>query len=87
MATHFTDKVVIFTLSNCKNSIYAKQLISAKGVTVKEYDASILENFMMLKSRGEFTTTPQIFVNDVLLGGYERLAQLSRSGELMNFLR
>jgi glutaredoxin len=83
----FTDKVVIFTLPKCKNSMMAKALIASKGVAVKEYDATLAENYGMLMSRGEFKTVPQIFVNDVLLGGYSRLVELNKSGELMNFLR
>lgn len=82
----FDDRVVIFTLPKCKNSMLAKNMLARGGVAVREYDASIPENLEMLKTRGEFTTVPQIFVNNIWLGGYNRLAALARSGELRNLL-
>lgn len=86
MAAKFDDRVVIFTLPKCKNSVLAKTLLSARGIAVKEYDATDPVNLAMLQSRGDFTTVPQIFVNNIWLGGYNRLASLARSGELKNII-
>lgn len=76
-------KVVIYTTEICPYCLRAKELLNARGVSYEEIrvdlDEARREEMMRLSGR---RTVPQIFINDVSIGGYDDLALLSKSGKL-----
>jgi glutaredoxin 3 len=83
----FMSKVVIYTKDNCPYCHLAKELLTAKQVKFEEIaidkDPNKLEEMLRLSQR---RTVPQIFINDQLIGGYDDLAALAKSGKLDDLL-
>lgn len=81
-------KVTMYTKDNCPYCRLAKDLLTAKQVTVEEIrvdlDADQLAKMMKLSNR---RTVPQIFINDEPIGGYDDLAALAKSGKLDTLLK
>ena len=80
--------VAMYTKEPCPYCHMAKQLLASKGVSVEEIridlDPTKLEE-MLQRSNGR-RTVPQIFINDELIGGYDDLAALAKSGKLDGLL-
>jgi len=79
-----TPKVEIYTKWGCPYCVRAKALLEGKGVAFEEYDVT-----MGGPKRAEMTqrapgamTVPQIFINDVAVGGSDDLAALNAQGKL-----
>lgn len=81
-------KVIMYTKEYCPYCRHAKELLNAKKVAFEEIrvdlDAAELEKMMKLSNR---RTVPQIFINDVSIGGYDDLAALNKSGKLDELLK
>lgn len=77
-------KVEIYTKFTCGYCFHAKSLLSAKNVDFEEYDISMggPKREEMIQRANGGTTVPQIFINDVHIGGSDDLAQLERAGKL-----
>jgi glutaredoxin 3 len=80
-------KIVIYSKANCPYCEYAKKYFVSKNLAFTEIridlDAQkLLEMEQLTKRR----TVPQIFINDQLIGGYEDMMALSKSGELQKIL-
>ncbi|OHV78317.1 glutaredoxin 3 [Ensifer sp. LCM 4579] len=76
--------VVIYTRQFCGYCSRAKKLLETKGVSFVEYDATYdpsLRQTMVEKSNGG-RTFPQIFINDIHVGGCDDLHALDRVGKL-----
>ncbi|QFI67452.1 Glutaredoxin [Sinorhizobium alkalisoli] len=76
--------VVIYTRQFCGYCTRAKKLLETKGVSFVEYDATYdpsLRQTMVEKSNGG-RTFPQIFINDIHVGGCDDLHALDRVGKL-----
>lgn len=65
----------------CPSCIRAKRMFAAKGVEFTEIDVSFDRSAMTERADGRHTV-PQIFINDVGIGGFDDLAQLERDGRL-----
>ena len=76
--------IEIYTSPLCGYCHAAKRLLDAKGASFVEYDVSRdpkLRQEMMGRANGRHTV-PQIFIDDVGIGGSDDLAALDRQGKL-----
>lgn len=83
-----TATVEIYTKFGCPYCVRAKQLLDSKGVRYTEYDVSTggaKRAEMVARSPGA-RTVPQIFINDLAIGGSDDLRALDSSGKLDNLL-
>ena len=77
-------KVEIYTKFYCGYCHRAKRLLDAKGVAYTEYDITLggpKRDEMRERAPGAMTV-PQIFIDDVAVGGSDNLAALDREGKL-----
>lgn len=82
------SKVVIYTTPICPYCVRAKNLFKKKGVDFEEIDVSsntFLREEMIEKAGGRHTV-PQIFINDLHVGGWDDLYQLEKTGKLEELL-
>jgi glutaredoxin 3 len=76
--------VVIYTREFCGYCARAKSLLQSKGVDYVEHNATYSPDTrqeMIAKSNGG-VTFPQIFINEVHVGGCDDLHALDRAGRL-----
>lgn len=77
-------EVIIYTRQLCGYCARAKQLLTQKGVSFDEKDAtqsSALRQEMIERSNGG-STFPQIFISGTHVGGCDDLFALDRAGKL-----
>lgn len=82
-------QVIMYTSQICPYCVKAKSLLKKKGVEVTEIDISNhddLRNEMILKSGGR-RTVPQIFINEVHVGGCDDLYALDAAHKLDALLK
>lgn len=80
MATRF----LIYTTASCPYCQRAKSLLTRHGWPYEEIDLTgDAEARAALVARTGMRTVPQIFLDETLLGGYDDLVALERSGELV----
>lgn len=79
-----TPLVEIYTKFGCGYCYRAKQLLESKGVEYREYDITMggPDKAEMLRRVPEARTVPQIFIDDIPVGGSDELAALERQGKL-----
>jgi glutaredoxin 3 len=77
-------KVEIYTKFTCGFCHRAKSLLNAKGVAFTEYDITLggPKRDEMRARVPAARTVPQIFINDIAIGGSDDLAALDRAGKL-----
>ena len=81
-------KVTIFTTMMCPYCTQAKSLLKQKGVRYKEIDVTFSgkkRRKMMELAEGRHTV-PQIFIDEVAIGGSDELFALEMSGRLDQLL-
>ncbi len=81
-------KIEIYTTMFCPFCYRAKALLNSKGVDFTEYDvggSSDARAKMRERAAGRHTV-PQIFIDDVGIGGSDDLAALDRQGKLDEML-
>lgn len=81
-------KIEIYTTMFCPFCYRAKALLNSKGVEFTEYDvggSSDARAKMRERAAGRHTV-PQIFIDDVGVGGSDELAALDRQGKLDEML-
>lgn len=81
-------KVEIYTSPFCGYCARAKRLLTGKKVEYIEYDVladSSLRDRMLERSDGR-QTVPQIFIDDLGIGGCDELHQLESQGRLDSML-
>jgi glutaredoxin 3 len=81
-------KIELYTTTYCPFCVRAKSLLRTKGVAFQEIDvtddADLREK--MVELAGGRRTVPEVFINGRLVGGYDELHALDRSGELDKLL-
>jgi glutaredoxin 3 len=79
-----TPKVEIYTQWGCGYCVRAKALLDSKGVAYTEYDTTMDTGLrrQMVERKPDARTVPQIFINDVAVGGSDDLHALDRDGKL-----
>ena len=83
-----TAKVEIYTKMFCGYCHRAKRLLDSKGADYIEYDITmdnVKRDEMRARAPGAMTV-PQIFIDDVGVGGSDDLAALERQGKLDGLL-
>jgi glutaredoxin 3 len=81
-------KIEIYTKMFCGYCHRAKRLLDSKGVEYVEYDITMngpKRDEMVARAPGA-RTVPQIFIDDVPVGGSDDLAALERLGKLDSLL-
>ncbi|MCK5042195.1 MAG: glutaredoxin 3 [Sphingomonadales bacterium] len=81
-------KVEIYTGMMCGFCHRAKELLKKKNVSFKEINISMsgkLRQEMMSRSGGGYTV-PQIFIDDMHVGGCDELYAMDRQGKLDQLL-
>lgn len=79
-----TAKIEIYTTGFCPYCVRAKRLLDAENLAYEEIDVSLsreLRQKMTKRAEGR-TSVPQIFIDDMPIGGSDELAQLHRLGKL-----
>ena len=82
------DKIIVYSSNNCGYCDKAKKLLDQKGLSFEEINIQVQPQFreeMILKSNGK-RTVPQIFINDIYIGGFEELNKIAIEGNLENYL-
>lgn len=82
------SRIEIYTSPLCGFCHRAKRLLSAKGVAFAEIDVSrdpARRAEMVQRANGR-RTVPQIFINDVHVGGCDDLMAMDRTGALDRLL-
>jgi glutaredoxin 3 len=81
-------KVEIYTWATCPFCIRAKHLLSSKGVTFTEYsvDGDEIARTAMAQRGDGRRSVPQIFIDDVHIGGCDDIHALDRQGKLDGLL-
>jgi glutaredoxin 3 len=81
-------KVVIYSKANCSYCDWAKQLLDNKNVKYQEIRIDLepekKDEMIQLSNR---RTTPQIFINDQHIGGFDDLSALEKAGKLNSLLQ
>ncbi|QHI95676.1 glutaredoxin 3 [Aristophania vespae] len=82
-------KIEIFTQYGCPYCVRAVVLLKEKGANFTEINAphGSVEREESIRRSGGKRTVPQIFIDNVSLGGCDDLMQLEREGKLDALLR
>jgi glutaredoxin 3 len=77
-------RVEIYTKMFCSYCARAKRLLGEKGVDYEEYDISLggPKRAEMIERADGRTTVPQIFIDDVHVGGSDDLHAIEADGRL-----
>jgi len=78
-------KVEIYSTRTCGSCIRAKRLFESKGVLYEEIDVSLDRSDMIRRADGRMTV-PQVFIDDVGVGGFDDLVKLDRDNTLHDML-
>ena len=81
-------KVVIYTTGLCPFCLLAKRLLTEKDVSYQEVDVLMDPRGRadMVEKSGGRTSVPQIFVDDLHIGGSDDLYALEQEGRLDGIL-
>ena len=80
--------VTVYMGPRCNFCDAAKRLLNRNNIPYKEINVAIEDGKreeMLNKSNGR-KTIPQIFFNELHVGGYEELRALEKKGELLNLI-
>lgn len=79
-------KVEIYTRPGCGYCALAKQLLEKRQLEFVEYDVyQEPQRKEELARRVRYQTYPQIFINDLPVGGYDDLARLDQQAQLRGY--
>ena len=81
--------IIMYTGPMCNFCNAAKRLFSRNNIKYQEIDISTkddLRDEMIKKANGK-KTIPQVFFDNIHIGGYEELRTLEKSGKLNNLLK
>ena len=82
-------KVEIYTTMLCGFCGAAKRLLGKKGVEFTEYDVMFKPGLRgeMTARAGGATSVPQIFIDDISVGGFDELMELEQDDKLDAMLK
>ena len=86
MATH--NPVEIYTTDFCGFCLRALQLLKSHDIEYTQYDLTLdREGRRLMSNRaGGRTSVPQIFINDIHIGGSDELIEIALNGSLDKLL-
>lgn len=80
-------KVTMYRQGFCGYCTAARKLLLSKGVTIDEIDVTLnAKRRREMMDRSGRKTTPQIFIGEEHIGGFDDLTELDRSGRLDELL-
>ena len=81
-------EILIYSSYNCGYCDRAKKLLDEKKINYKEINIqeNPAEREVMLKKANGKRTVPQIFINDIHIGGFQELHKIIIEGNLENYL-
>ena len=81
--------IIMYTGPMCNFCNAAKRLFSRNNIKYQEVDISTKDSLRdeMIKRANGKKTIPQIFFDNLHIGGYEGLRDLEKSGKLNNLLK
>ncbi len=67
-------KALVYSFETCPYCVAAKQLLTDRGI---EYEEKVIDRSEIkeLMKKTKMMTVPQIFIDDVLIGGYDDLVE------------
>ncbi len=76
--------VILYSTILCPYCSAAKNLLKQKGVSFEAIDVTMnpIKRAAMSEKSGGKTSVPQIFIDDLHVGGFDDLAALDRQGKL-----
>jgi len=75
--------IEIYTRPGCGYSAFAKHLLNSKKLAFTEYDVYQQPHRVTeMQSRTQGRTYPQVFINNLPVGGYEELLVLEQQNRL-----
>lgn len=81
-------KIIIYSKDHCAYCDRAKQLLDHKKVSYEEIRVDLLpEKLTEMIRLSNRRTTPQIFINDQHIGGFDDLSALETAGKLTDLLK
>jgi glutaredoxin 3 len=81
------SEVVVYTTNACGFCTRVKMLLNARQIEYREINiAGDPEAFVELANSSGMMTLPQVFVDGVLVGGYQETAEADASGRLSDLL-
>lgn len=75
-------KVDIYSTAVCKYCRMAKELLDSRGIEYVEHNVYDDADAMTVMREGGFRTVPQIFIDNVHIGGYDDLKDMADHGAL-----
>jgi glutaredoxin 3 len=81
--------VTIYTGPLCNYCAAAKRLFTRNNINYKEIDISIVDGAMeeMIRKANGKRTIPQIFFDDLHIGGYDETRALEKENKLQELLK
>ena len=81
-------EILIYSSYNCGYCDRAKKLLEEKKISYREINIqdNPTEREVMLKKANGRRTVPQIFINEVHIGGFQELYKIVIEGNLENYL-
>ena len=79
-------KVEIYSTPVCGYCKRAKALLERLGIEFVEYNVYEDAEAMAVMREGKHRTVPQIFIDDVHIGGFDQLSEMHESGALDNLI-
>ncbi len=78
-----TDKIEIYTMTQCPYCVKAKHLLTKKGQSFREINVETENKWEeSIERSGGRKTVPQIFINGQHVGGCDDLYALDKAGKL-----
>lgn len=81
--------IIIYTLAQCPYCLKAKELLNEKNVAYEEIEVSNFtdaEKNKLIQKAGGKKTVPQIFIDNMHIGGCDDLYDLDKEGRLDKLL-
>jgi glutaredoxin 3 len=81
--------IIMYTGPLCNFCDAAKRLLVRNNLNFKEIDISSKDDLReeMIKKANGKRTIPQIFFNDLHIGGYQELRELEKNNNLLNLVK
>ena len=77
------NQIEVYSTDNCPWCTRAKSLLRAKGLDYEEIDISSDQaRALKMIERSGRRTVPQIFIDDVPIGGFDELSEMHQAGKL-----
>ena len=88
MTTKQATAITIYSKDYCPYCKMAKAILKKLGLSFDEFDiTNNVQYEQEMRERSKRQTVPQIFINNIHLGGYDDLQTALRKGELKQIIQ